>query len=83
MDVGLHVVTHRVVDQHLANQEVDAEICPAGTGQLAQVMAAPCALPQSGEHGTGLPFAHALSTAGAEQAISVVIARLLRRAVPD
>ncbi|MNL61147.1 hypothetical protein D3C87_1850330 [compost metagenome] len=83
VDVGLHVVAHGVIDQHLADQEVDSEICPPGPSQLAQVVTAPLALPQPGEHGTGLPFAHALSTVGAKKAIAVVMARLLRRSVPD
>ncbi|MNP58094.1 hypothetical protein D3C76_1529780 [compost metagenome] len=35
LDVHLHVVAHGVVDQQLADQVVNADICPTGAGQFA------------------------------------------------
>jgi hypothetical protein len=56
-------VAHRVVDQQFTDEVVDADVCPAGAGHLAQVMTGPLALPQSGEHGTRLTFTERLAVA--------------------
>ncbi|MNV26799.1 hypothetical protein D3C71_1179250 [compost metagenome] len=76
-------MAHRVIDQQLTNQVVNAEVGPAGTCQLAQVVTGPLALPQPNEYGTRLPFTECLAVTRWEQELTVIPFGPLNLAIAD
>lgn len=82
LDVNLHVVAHRVVDQQLTNQVIDAKVCPTGARHLAQVVAGPIALPQSTKHCAALSLAQRLAITCREQALALIASSVLAFSIP-
>ncbi|MNG24872.1 hypothetical protein D3C84_1096460 [compost metagenome] len=67
VDVGRGDLAQRVVEHHLGDMAVDADVCPGGASHFAQVMAGPLLLTQPGKHSAGLVIAKGQSTTGGKQ----------------
>ncbi|MNP36392.1 hypothetical protein D3C76_1297790 [compost metagenome] len=71
-----------MVEQHLADVPVDAEVRPGGTGYLAQVVTGPLAHAQPGEHGARLVVTERHPTTRREQVGALIASSQLNGPVP-